>query len=82
MKLDEFLKQNVVTAFEYIENVTIINAIVEDTQLYGIDIDTSNIESGTQVLKTSNFTIIDDILHVEGLELNILETYIISIEPI
>lgn len=82
MKLNEFLKQNVVTAFEYIENVTIINAIVEDTQLYGIDIDTSNIESGTQVLKTSNFTIIDDILHVEGLELNILETYIISIEPI
>jgi hypothetical protein len=82
MKLDEFLNQNVVTGFEYIENVTIINVIVEDSQLYGIDIDTSNIESGTPVLKTSTFTIIDDILHVEGLELNILETYIISIEPI
>jgi hypothetical protein len=77
MKLDEFLTQNVVTGFEYIENVTIINAIVEDSQIYGINIDTSNIESGTPVLKTSNFTIIDDILHVEGLELNILETYII-----
>jgi len=82
MKLAEFLNQNVVTGFEYIENVTIINVIVEDSQLYGIDIDTSNIESGTPVLKTSTFTIIDDILHVEGLELNILETYIISIEPI
>jgi len=78
MKLDEFLNQNVVTAFEYIENVTIINAIVEDSQIYGIDIDTSNIESGTPVLKTSTFTIIDDILNVDGLELNISETYIMS----
>jgi hypothetical protein len=76
MKLNEFLNQNTVTAFEYIENVTIINAVVEDSQLYGIDIDTSNIESGTPVLRTSTFTITDDVLHVGGLELNILETYI------
>ncbi len=77
MKLNEFLNQNVVTGFEYVENVTIINAIVEDSQIYGIDIDTSNIESGTPVLKTSAFTVIDDILYVDGLELNTLETYII-----
>lgn len=77
MKLNEFLNQNVVTGFEYVENVTIINAIVEDSQIYGIDIDTSNIESGTPVLKTSTFTVIDDILYVDGLELNTLETYII-----
>lgn len=76
MKLKEFLNQNIVTAFEYVENVTIINAIVEDSQIYGIDIDTSNIEAGTPVLKTSTFTIIDDILNVEGLELNISETNI------
>jgi hypothetical protein len=77
MKLNEFLNQNIVTAFEYIENVTIINVIVEDSQIYGIDVDTSNIEAGTQVLKTSTFTIIDNILNVDGLELNISETYII-----
>lgn len=68
--LKEFLEENEVTAFDYVENTIIINAVVGEVA-YGIDIDTSDIESGTEVKQTSVFVIDGDILSVNNLELNI-----------
>lgn len=68
--LKEFLEENEVTAFDYVENTIIINAVVGEVA-YGIDIDTSDIESGTEVKQTSVFVIDGDILSVNNLELNV-----------
>lgn len=73
MKLNEFLNENNVTAFEYVENNVIINAVVEDG-IFGINVDCSEIPSGTPVLRANSFEINGELLIVEGLELNIYET--------
>jgi hypothetical protein len=73
MTLNEFLTDNIVTEFEYIEKITIINAVVGET-IYGIDVDTSNINSGTLVTRTTDYVINGDFLTIGNLELNILTT--------
>lgn len=74
MNLKTFLQENNVTGFEIIPGVLIMSAVVEGFTRYAIDVDTSSIQNGTQLVNTSNFTIENDTLTVDGLSLNISET--------
>ena len=77
MNLKTFLQENNVTGFEMIPGVIIMNVLVGDTP-YAIDIDTSNIQAGTLLTRTEQWTIENDILTVDGISLNTNETNMLS----
>ena len=70
MTLKEFLNENNVTSFEVIENVLILNVFVDGEVVYGLDSDTSNIESGTILINHEDFTLVNDILTVGGVSVD------------
>ena len=78
MILRQFLQENQITGFEIIENQLIINVVTNET-LYGLSVDTSNIQSGTPVTFTADYIINDNMIEIDELSINIDET-IISIE--
>lgn len=78
MKLKEFLEENNVTGFELIQNQLIINAITEGGTTYGLNVDTSNIENGTQLTTETEFTIESDVLTVGGISVNTQEVEMLS----
>jgi len=57
----------------------IINLTVDDT-LYGLDVDTSIIESGTSLTNTTSFTIKGDILTVGKSKLDLSTTNVLVAE--
>ena len=73
MTLKEFISQNNVTSYEGINNTLIINAVVDDSP-YGLDVDTSMIESGTPIIRSYDFTLNGDLLTVLGITININDT--------
>jgi hypothetical protein len=77
MNLKTFLQENNVTGFETIPGVVIMNVLVGD-EIHAIDIDTSNIQAGTSLTRTEQWTIENDILTVDGISLNINETDMLS----
>jgi hypothetical protein len=67
--LKEFIEENEVTGFELIPNKVILNVIVGE-KVYGIDIDTSKIESGIQLETVNEYEIKDNILIVGNITLD------------
>jgi hypothetical protein len=74
MTLREFIKENQITAFEIVSGI-ILNIVVGEA-LYGLDVDTSQIEGGVKVERIEEFTIEEDYIIVNGIELS-LETLIL-----
>ena len=68
MTIKEFLQDNTLTAVETVDNL-IINLVCEEA-LYGIDVDTSNILSGTLTSRRTDYTLIDNILSVDTILVN------------
>ena len=68
MTIKEFLQDNTLSAVETVENI-IINLVCGDTE-YGIDVDTSNIPSGTLTTRTTNYTLTDNTLSANGISVN------------
>jgi hypothetical protein len=68
MTIKEFLQDNTLSAVETVENI-IINLVCGETE-YGIDVDTSNIPSGTLTTRTTNFTLTDNTLSTNGISVN------------
>lgn len=60
MTAKEFLEGKTLTAVETIENL-VVNLVIDEA-LYGLDVDTSTIESGTSVVRTEDFSIEGDTL--------------------
>lgn len=77
MNLKEFMQNKNITGFEIIPNVLILNIFIDNIP-YGLDVDTSNIQAGTQLSKITNFTIDNNILTVDGLSLNIETTQMLT----
>lgn len=73
MTLKEFIETHQVEGFIIVENNLILSVVTNNIE-YGLDVDTSSITMRTPVLFSSNFTIEDNILEVEGLTLNIETT--------
>jgi hypothetical protein len=68
MIIKEFLQDNTLTAVETVDNL-IINLVCGEA-LYGIDVDTSNIQSGTLTTRRTDYTLIDNILSVDTISVN------------
>lgn len=78
MTLKQFMQENVVTAFEVVPEVLILNVEVDQTE-YALDVDTSEIQFGTMLERVEYFTVDGDILTVAGLTLNTSTTYVLGI---
>jgi len=68
MTIKEFLQNETLTAVETVDNL-IINLVCGES-LYGIDVDTSNIPSGTLTTRRTDYTLINDILSVDTISVN------------
>jgi hypothetical protein len=62
------LQDNTLTAVETVDNL-IINFICDEA-IFGIDVDTSNIPSGTLTTRRTDYTLIDNILSVDTISVN------------
>ena len=72
MTIKEFLVDKTLTAVETVDNL-IINLVCGES-ITGINVDTSNIPSGTLTTKRNDFTLINDILSVDSISVNIEKT--------
>lgn len=79
MKLKNFLEKNTPTAFEIVPNTLVMNVMVGDA-IYGLDVDTTNIQNGTQLQTVSEYTLENDILTVSGLVLNANDVNMLGME--
>ena len=68
MTIKEFLQDKTLTAVETVDNL-IINLVCGES-VYGIDVDTSNIPSGTLTTRTTDFTLSDNTLSANGISVN------------
>jgi len=74
MTLKEFLTDKTLTSVEITEQYNLIFNVYVDQAGYGLDIDTSNVEAGTQLYMRQDFTLENDILSVAGISINTAET--------
>jgi hypothetical protein len=70
MTLKEFLTDKTLTSVEITEQYNLIYNIYVDQAGYGLDIDTSNVEAGTQLEMREDFTLENDILSVAGISID------------
>ncbi len=74
MTLKEFLTDKTLTSVEITEQYNLIYNIYVDQAGYGLDIDTSNVEAGTQLYMRQDFTLENDILSVAGISIDTTTT--------
>ena len=74
MTLKEFLTDKTLTSVEITEQYNLIYNVYVDQAGYGLDIDTSNVEAGTQLYMRQDFTLENDILSVAGISIDTAET--------
>lgn len=72
MTIKEFLQDKTLTAVDTVENI-IINLIIGESN-YGIDVNTSNIPSGTLLTRRNDFILTDTTLSVDNIQVNIETT--------
>ena len=70
MTLKEFLTDKTLTSVEITEQYNLIYNVYVDQAGYGLDIDTSNVEAGTQLYMRQDFTLENDILSVAGISID------------
>jgi hypothetical protein len=74
MTLKEFLTGKTLTSVEITEAYNLIFNVYVDQAGYGLDIDTSEVVSGTPLEMREDFLIENDILSVAGISINTAET--------
>lgn len=74
MTLKEFLTDKTLTSVEITEQYNLIYNVYVDQAGYGLDIDTSEVVSGTPLTMRQDFTLENDILSVAGISINTEET--------
>jgi hypothetical protein len=74
MTLKEFLTDKTLTSVEITEQYNLIFNVYVDQAGYGLDIDTSEVVSGTPLEIRQDFTLENDILSVAGISINTEET--------
>lgn len=81
MILKTFMQENNVTAFEIIPDVLILNVVVGEA-VHALNVDTSNIQNGTQLVRVSDYAVEGDTLTVAGMSLNTVETEMLGLDLI
>jgi len=74
MTLKQFLTDKTLTSVEITEQYNLIYNVYVDQAGYGLDIDTSEVVSGTPLEMRQDFTLENDILSVAGISINTAET--------
>ena len=69
MTATDFLQEKELTAIEIINNM-VLNLIIGE-EIFGLNIDTSNIEMGTSLVRITDFEIQDNILKFNNNELDL-----------
>jgi hypothetical protein len=77
MKLKIFMQENNASAFEVIPDILILNIVVGEV-IYGLNVDTSSIQSGTELVRIQEYSLENDILTVGNLSLNTNEVEMLS----
>jgi hypothetical protein len=70
MTLKEFLTDKTLTSVEITEQYNLIYNVYVDQAGYGLDIDTSEVVSGTPLTMREDFTLENDILSVAGISID------------
>lgn len=76
MTVQEFLSGKILTSIETTDNL-IINLVIGDA-IYGIDVDVSNIPSGTPLYRREDFVVEDNILSCDNMSIDMLTTNILG----
>jgi hypothetical protein len=76
MTIKEFLQDNTLTSVETVNDL-IINLVCGES-IYGIDVDTSNIESGTLLIRREDYILTNNILSVDNIFVNIDTTNVLG----
>ena len=79
MTAKEFLQDKTLIAIEVVDNL-ILNLVIEES-IWGLDVDTSNIQSGTPLIRTIDFTIENDILKSNDISLDLNTTNMLGSKP-
>lgn len=79
MTAKEFLTDKTLTAIEVVDNL-ILNLVIDEST-WGLDVDTSNIQSGTPLNRTIDFTIENDILKSNDISLDLNTTNMLGSKP-
>lgn len=74
------MQENTITGFEVIENQIALSVILEGGVRQALDVDTSSIQSGTQLYAVEEFSVNGDIITVAGIILNTEEVEITTPE--
>ena len=78
MKAKEFLDKKTLVAVETAGDL-ILNLVV-DNVVYGLKVDTSSVEAGTKLQRTTNFKIEDDILTSNSISVNLATTNMLFLD--
>jgi hypothetical protein len=70
MTLKQFLTDKTLSSVEITEQYNLIYNIYIEQAGYGLDIDTSNVEAGTQLTMRQDFTLDNDILSIAGISID------------
>jgi hypothetical protein len=76
MKAKEFLEKNEISSVETVGDL-IINLVVGD-RIFGLMVDTSNLQVGNLVIRTEDFIVEDDIIRVGDIILDLSTTDMLS----
>jgi hypothetical protein len=69
MTAKEFLEGKTLTSLETVDSL-IFNLVIGEA-VYGLNVDTSNIEGGTPLIRTDIFTIVDDVLTANNISVDL-----------
>lgn len=72
MTAKEFLEGKTLTSVEIVDDL-ILNLVISEA-VFGLNVDTSNIEAGTPLIRTEEFTIVDDILTSNDISIDLNTT--------
>jgi hypothetical protein len=79
MTINEYLNGRTITAVEVIQDL-IFNIFIGE-EVMGLDVDTSNIPSGSVLEYRTDFQVNGDLLTVDNITINLNETNVLYQEP-
>jgi hypothetical protein len=79
MTAKEFLTGKTLTAVETVDG-KILN-LVMDEEIKGLDIDTSQIQAGTQITRYTQFDVVGDILTCNDISIDLSTTNVLTLPP-
>jgi hypothetical protein len=78
MKLKNLIEQGILSGFEIVPNAIVLSVFIRE-QPYALDVDTSELVSGTSLVRVNDYSVNGDTLIVDNISINI-DTEIIGFD--